>query len=350
MITDKGIKIQNIYYMLAYAFSILKNDGYEKLASEDFENTADLLSAILAKGIALQVKRGLGKEYIPITEPLSTLCGKIDIAQSIKGQTMLKKQLVCSYDEFSVNTKLNQILKTTVNILLREKIKSDVKKVLKNLMMYFKDVDTLNPYIIDWNMRFHRNNANYQMLISICYLVIKGLLQKDDKGDMKMQKFLDEKRMSSLYEKFIFEYYKKHFSHIISVTRSHIEWQVEEGNLYLDLLPKMKSDIILSTKDGSKTLIIDAKYYRKSMATGQFGNKQTFHSHNLYQIFTYVKNKDKDNTGKVSGTLLYAKTYEEVTPDAEFLMGRNRIEVRSLDLGGEFQFIKEQLDILIKNM
>ncbi len=344
MITENGIRIQNIYYMLAYAFSILKNDGYEKLASEDFENTADLLSAILAKGIALQVKRGLGKEYIPITEPLATLRGKIDIAQSIKGQTMLRKQLVCSYDEFSVNTKLNQIIKTTVNILLREKIKTDVKKDLKNLMMYFKDVDTLNPYTIDWNIRFNRNNQSYQMLTSICYLVIKGLLQKDANGDMKMQKFLDEQRMSSLYEKFIFEYYKKHFSHIVDVTRSHIEWQIEDGNLYLDLLPKMKSDIMLSTKDGSKILIIDAKYYSRSMAKSQFGNKQTFHSHNLYQIFTYVKNKDVNNTGNVSGMLLYAKTDEDVTPDAEFSMGGNRIEVRNLDLGGDFQLIKEQLD------
>lgn len=89
MITDNGINIQNIYYMLAYAFSVLKQDGYEKLASEEFDHTADLLSAILSKGISIQVKRGLGKEYIPVTEPLSTLRGKIDIAQSIKGQTIV---------------------------------------------------------------------------------------------------------------------------------------------------------------------------------------------------------------------------------------------------------------------
>ena len=350
MIAENGIRIQNIYYMLAYAFSILKTDGYKKLASEDFGNTADLLSAILAKGISIQVKRGLGKEYISITEPLSTLCGKIDISQSIKDQTMLKKQLVCSYDEFSVNTKLNQILKTTVSLLLREKIKPQVKKTLKNLMMYFREVDTLNPYNIDCNIRFNRNNTSYQMLISICYLVIKGLLQKDDKGDIKMQKFLDEQRMSSLYEKFIFEYYKKHFSDIVNVSRSNIEWQLDDEHLYLDLLPKMKSDIMLSTKDGSKTLIIDAKYYTRSMTTSQFGNKRTFHSHNLYQIFTYVKNKDKYNDGNVSGLLLYAKTDEEITPNAEFGMDGNRIAIRSLDLNEEFWKIEEQLKSLINRL
>ena len=337
MIVENGIRIQNIYYMLAYAFSVLKNDGYEKLASEDFENTAALLSAILAKGIAIQVKRGLGKEYIPVTEPLSTLRGKIDIAQSIKGQTMLKKQLVCSYDEFSVNTKLNQIIKTTVYILLRENIKPTIKKDLKNLMMYFKDVDMLNQYTIDWNMRFHRNNQSYQMLISMCYLVIKGLIQKDENGDIKMQKFLDEQRMSRLYERFILEYYKKHFPQF-KVSSSQIDWDIESDNEYIAFLPKMQSDIIIF--NGEKTLIIDAKYYTRSMTTSQFSNKQTFHSHNLYQIFTYVKNKDKGNTGNVSGMLLYAKTDEEVTPDAEFNMSGNRIEIRSLDLGGKFNDIK----------
>ncbi len=343
MISANGIRIQNIYYMLAYAFSVLKNDGYGKLASEEFENTADLLSAILAKGIAMQVKCGLGKEYIPVTESLSTLRGKIDISQSIKVQSMLKKQLICSYDEFSVNTKCNQILKTTVNVLLHQKIKQQVKKELKNLMMYFKDIDTVNPYTIDWNMRFNRNNRSYQMLISICYLIIKGLLQKDDKGDMKMQKFLDEQRMSRLYEKFILEYYKQHLpSNKYIVKSKEIEWN--EDNNFFDYLPKMQSDIYIDNKVTGEVFIIDAKFYTKSMATSQFGNKQTFHSHNLYQLFTYVKNKDKDNIGNVGGMLLYAKTDEEVTPNAEFSMGGNRMEVRSLDLGKPFNDIQYQLN------
>ena len=41
----------------------------------------------------------------------------------------------------------------------------------------------------------------------------------------------------------------------------------------------------------------------------------------MYQIFTYVKNCDPKNTGKVAGMLLYAKTNEDITPEefAEYL-------------------------------
>ena len=38
------IRIQNIYYMLAYAFQVLHEQGYKDVATEDFENTAVYLS------------------------------------------------------------------------------------------------------------------------------------------------------------------------------------------------------------------------------------------------------------------------------------------------------------------
>lgn len=110
------IPIQNIYYMLSYAFQVLNEQGYKNIATEQFHNTAELMAAILEKGIAIQLKRGLGKEYIPQTEALSSLRGKIDIAESIKTQSMLRKQLICTYDEFSVNSIMNRIIKSEVII------------------------------------------------------------------------------------------------------------------------------------------------------------------------------------------------------------------------------------------
>ena len=72
--------------MLSYAFQILKEHGYKNIETENFENTAELFAAILIKGVSLQVKRGLNQEYIAKTEPLSTIRGKVDITESIKGQ------------------------------------------------------------------------------------------------------------------------------------------------------------------------------------------------------------------------------------------------------------------------
>ena len=122
------IPIQNVYYMLSYAFHILHEQGYKKLATEQFDNTAELMAAILTKGISIQVKRGLEKEYLPTTESLSSLRGRLDITQSIKMQTLLKKQMVCSYDEFSINGMMNRIIKSTIELLIRSNISISRKK------------------------------------------------------------------------------------------------------------------------------------------------------------------------------------------------------------------------------
>lgn len=81
---------------------------------------------------------------------------------------------------------------------------------------------------------------------------------------------------------------------------------------------------------GEKVLIIDTKYYGRTMQKNPQIDKSTPISANLYQIYTYVKNKDKHNSGNVSGVLLYAKTDEEITPDNDYNMSGNKISVKHL--------------------
>ena len=337
------IPIQNVYYMLSYAFQVLNEQGYKNIATEQFQNTAELMAAILEKGIALQLKRGLGKEYIPQMEALSSLRGKIDIAESIKTQSMLRKQLICTYDEFSVNSTMNRIIKSTVELLLCSNISKQRKKNLRKLMVYFGEVDFIDLHTVNWNVQYNRNNQTYRMLISICYLVVKGLLQTQSDGSKKLMDFLDEQRMCRLYEKFILEYYRKEFKNLITANASQIPWQLDDEES--SMLPVMQSDIMLQR--GDRVLIIDAKYYEHSTQV-QF-DKHTLHSGNLYQIFTYVKNKEyelRDKDHKVAGMLLYAKTDEEIYPDNVYQMSGNQITVRTLDLDKPFAEIAEQLNTI----
>lgn len=334
------IRIQNIYYMLSYAFQVLNEQGYKQVATEQFDNVAELCAAILIKGVSLQIKRGLGKGYVLQCEQLSVLRGKVDISTSIKQQSMLKKQLVCNYDEFSVNSYMNRIIRTTMDVLIRNDISKDRKKQIRKLLICFSEVEPLNIENINWKLQFNRNNQTYQMLISICYLILKGLLQTTSDGQTKLMDFLDEQRMCRLYEKFILEYYRKEHPEL-RASASQIPWNTDDG--YGEMLPVMQSDIML--KKGEKTLVIDAKYYAHTMQKQYDVN--TIHSSNLYQIFTYVKNLDTDNSGNVSGMLLYAKTDELVLPNNNYKMGGNIISVKTLDLDCDFTKIKEQLDYII---
>ena len=334
------IRIQNIYYMLSYAFQVLNEQGYKQVATEEFDNVAELCTAILIKGVTSQIKRGLGKEYVLQTESLSTLRGKIDISASVKERSMLKKQLVCSYDEFSVNSYMNRIIRTTMDILLRSDISKEREKQLRKLLIYFSGVEPLSRESINWKLQFNRNNQTYQMLISVCYLILKGLLQTTSDGSTKLMDFLDEQRMCRLYEKFILEYYKKEHPEI-KWSASQIPWDTDDG--YREMLPVMQSDIML--KKDEKTLVIDAKYYAHT--TQKQYDVNTLHSGNLYQIFTYVKNLDTENTGNVAGMLLYARTDELVLPNNDYRMSGNAISVKTLDLDCGFSEIRKHLDNII---
>lgn len=347
MARDKGIFIKNIYYMLAYAFQTLRQNNYEEIAGEEFEEIQDLFAAILVKGVSSQLKQGLYKAYITREEELSVLRGKLNIQRTIRNQIQRKRVLSCEYDELSVNNIYNQILKTTMLILIRDSAVTAVHKAdLKKVLLFFSEIDVIDPLNIHWNrLRYERNNKNYEMLMNLCYFILDGMLQTTEKGTYKMASFSDE-QMHRLYERFVLEYYKRHHDYLAEVKAAKVEWNLSENTeeSMIRFLPAMQTDIFLSYKN--RILIIDTKYYGHTMQT-QY-EKATLHSGNMYQIFTYVKNQDVAGSGNVSGLLLYAKTEDEITPDCSFVIGGNRIGAKTLDLNREFKVIAAQLDQIVK--
>lgn len=337
------IKVQNIYYMLAYAFQSLNSQEAKKYSSEEFDFVDDLFAVILANGIAKQLKQGLGREYIIGTEELNSPKGKICLAETFKNQAIQSKTVVCQVDDYIENTYMNQILKTTAMLLLHSKdVKAENKRKLKRVLLFFGNVDQIDTSQIRWSsIRYNRNNQSYKMLMNICYLVIDGMLMSDVEGKLRLNEFVDDQRMSALYERFILAYYRRHYPGMDSIAPTRIEWDTEDG--VIELLPQMRSDIMLELK--GYTFIIDAKYYGSSLQTGQYG-KKTIHSQNLYQIFTYVKNRDRNSDGSVTGMLLYANTDGD-NPDMEYHLSGNKISVKTLDLNCDFSKVRIQLDEIV---
>lgn len=339
---DKSIFIKNVYHMLAYAFRALSMDEYDDLAGEDFEHMHDLFAAILAKGITRQVKQGLYREYLGRTEDLTTVRGKIELQGTLRNRIAKSQRISCEYDELSENNLHNQVLKTTSMILLRHgDVAEGHRAELRKVMLYFSDVDEVEPAEIRWDaMRFQRSNVSYRFLLSICQLVLDGMLITTDEGERRLAKFVDDQLMSRLYEKFILEYYAAECD-CAYASSPQIKWALDDG--FGTMLPVMQSDIVLSKRN--RVLIIDAKYYTHTMQ--QSFDVSTIRSANLYQIFTYVKNKEAElaeQDHEVSGMLLYAKTDEEIQPDGVYQMSGNQISVKTLDLNREFSEIAAQLD------
>lgn len=348
---NPSIVVKNVYYMLAYAFRDLTDSHFEQVAAEDFDHVHDLFAAILAKGVARQTKQGLYREYVERTEDATTLRGKIGMPGTARLRMANRRELSCEFDELSNNNLLNQILKATVLLLLRSpKVDPKRRAALKKLLPYSHGVEDVDPASIRWStVRFVRNNQSYRTLVGICRLVIEGMLLTERGGEHRLATFLDDQRMSRLYEKFILEYYKLHWP-ALTPQASQIRWDLGEGDSFgegdTSMLPTMQTDVTLTGKD--TVLVLDAKYYTKN--TQERFDSHTVHSANLYQLFTYVKNKAVSEPHRdVAGMLLYARTDLLIQPDSDWLIGGNRFQAQALDLGQDFAGITTQLDGIVED-
>lgn len=331
--------------MLSYAFQELRKNNYENITKEDFDYILDIFAEILYRGVSEQLKQGLYKEYIERHETLSTMRGRLDINGTIRNIIQRKRCLDCEYDELSINNQLNSILKSTMLLLVRsEDVNTKRKRQLRSILPFFNDIDECNLRNVRWSaMRFQRNNRSYRMLMNICYFIVDCSLLTTESGNLRMPTFSDE-HMNRLFERFVLNYYKRHYPSL-KPNADAIKWNILEDDESegLELLPSMQSDITLHGED--HTLIIDTKYY-SAMMQSQY-DKKSIHSGNLYQIFTYVKNRDKEHRGNVSGLLLYAQTDEEVVPKVDTPIDGNRIMVRSLNLNQDFSAIEQQLEDIV---
>jgi len=344
MTEDKGILIRNIYYMLAYAFQELRQNNYEEIEGESFDDIYDLFAEILCRGISYQLKQGLYREYVSHNESLLTVRGKINMSETIRNKMRNNQQINCDYDMLTENNIYNQILVATTHILLKHSdVKKETKMRLKKLMLFFQNVGVIDIHTIHWDrLRFDRNNRNYRMLLYICYFIVREWLFTTENGNFKMQAFSDD-HLCRLFEKFVLEYYKKHHPEFKPEAKQ-IEWNIIKEQTNTSVLPIMQTDILLTI--GERTLIIDTKYYSKILQQ-QYG-KETIRNNNLYQISTYVNEYDKEHRHNVDGMLLYAKTKNDDFDDATI---KHRdgysLFVRTLDLNTNFEEIKKRLESYI---
>lgn len=341
-------KVKNIYYMLCYSFygEQLNEKDESSLGEEAFENIYNLFSLLLCLILKKQIKKGLHKEYINVDDELSTIRGKIDLNKTINNNSLVRKKIYCDFDEYSENCLLNQIIKTTMFYLLKSnKIGSTIKDEIKRLLNYFSNVEVIDIKSIKWDqVKFNRNNLSYKYVVDLCRLILKGLIVSDKNGNNKFKEFLDDTRISAIYENFIKAYYRKHYP----------ELNASSKKLYLndkpmlDFIPMMKTDITIEFED--RMLIIDAKFYNKILRENYLNARcRTISSNNLYQIMAYVDNQDPYKTGNVSGMLLYAQTVNEPTIDIKQQLNMHTIMVKTLDLNESWENIKTQLNNIAVN-
>lgn len=342
------IPIRNIYYMLCYAWNVLEQSDDIFLGSEKFYNIYNLFGTIYINGTRSLIKRGFNRNYIEKCEETSTLKGKINIASSIKLQTLNNGKMVCYFDEFSKDIVLNQIVKATINILIKSpQLDASLKNKLLKLRLYFSDIKDIQlSKEIFSSLRYNRNNYYYRILINVSELIYYGLITNEKDDEIVFSDFIRDNQMANLYEKFVLNFYKVNLDkNIYKVHAPKIKWSLDKKISEEDfsLLPEMRTDIVVENKITSTQLIIDTKYYAETLGSNNWTDTKKIRSNHLYQIFAYLNNSNF--IGDIKGMLLYPTIEKEINANLSIL-GKS-IEIRTLNLDAEWKDIKYRLKSFI---
>jgi len=341
------IPIQNIYYLLCYAWDVLDRKDLVDIEKENFQNLSDLFAKILIAGTTHLFKKGMDQGYRRFEEETGRLRGKIMIGPSLRSGLLRQARAICAYDELTHNVLHNQILKTTLRRLLRSSdlalsLRQDIELLLKR----FPQVDEIPLQTRHFNqIQLTRNNKYYIFLLAICRIVHEQWLATETTGPLRFQDFLrDEDRMRRLFEAFVRNFYKKEAADFL-VSAEGIRWQVHTEGPDDQYLPAMRTDVSLVHRTQKKKIVVETKF--KQDVLQHFWNVEKVHSDNLYQLFAYLKNLESRGgvDSNCQGVLLYAATDQH--PDFYFSLPNHHVHVTALNLNQNWRLIERDLMALL---
>ena len=336
------IPIENIYYLLCYAWNKLDEKEQVKIAVDDRTELVDLFAKVLINGTKILLKRGIDKDYVNDTVDLAGVKGKLELGPTLKSRLHQKLRTICTVDEFSDDVLTNQILVSTLYRLMKcRELDRDLRGQLKNLIWMFPGVQVIELKRSHFPaVQLNRNNRFYGFLLNVCQILYENMLPTEILGELTFMDFTrDEHQMSRLFEAFLLNFYRREFPHW-EVKRQYISWQFEAGHsAHIDHLPRMETDI--SIKTAQAITIIDAKYYGETLRERH--GRAKIKSENLYQLFSYLLNQRSSDpvTHRTQGILLYPTIGTEY--DLEYHFEQHPIAIKTVNLNMHWRQIEERL-------
>jgi 5-methylcytosine-specific restriction enzyme subunit McrC len=345
------IPIQNIYYLLCYAWDKLDEGNKVDVSKDDYESSLELLCRVFISGCKYLFKKGIEQSYVDVQEEYSGVKGKLDFKQSLKRNLFDHGKAICEFDDLNTNNLSNQLLKATIRILSRtNNLDKKIKEDLHHCYSKFQAVSNIELQIRLFNkVNIHRNNSFYKFLLAISKLIFENSTLDESTGNYKFSEFISsDMSMAGLFEAFIRNFYKRELKNCL-VSRTNIKWDatpLEDSSI--NFLPLMQTDITIQSDD--ITVIIDAKYYKEAL-NNRF-NTLKFHSSNIYQLYSYVRNLEVQEVrpldSNIVGMLIYPTVGYHVKES--YKIANHRIIIRTLDLNQNWRQIHNELLGFISNL
>ncbi len=344
MITTE-IPIKNYFFLLSYAWNMLRESESLKVNFEKCSTPNDLFARVLVNGLNILIKKGLSKNYSSVSNTTTYLKGKVLIADSMSHFLNHSGKVICEHDELDHNILENQIIFQTLRNLQGKNIDLSLKREIHKLLKLSKSISSIEIKQSHFGQLSKQRDSLRSLLLNLCEIVYLSSIPTYTTGEKIFRDFInDEKSLGKLFEAFIYNFYRSKLKQNYSISKDEIRWGLtpldETSQAYL---PKMRSDVVIQTKNVK--IIIDTKFYKSTFQS--FYEKETIHSGNLYQIQSYIQHDTSTGEPKDRIGILLYPTIKETPPLKFKYQDGNRLQVRTIDLGQDWEKIEESLLNLI---
>lgn len=337
------IPILNIYYLLSYAWDLLEEADELAVKTENLPHVTDLLARLLIVGTQRLLRRGIDRGYLPQTDVLSTLRGRVDFGASVRRLLLEQCKAQCDFEEFLPDLLHNRILKATIQALAGAEGLASRQR--QDLHVLLRRMDGISPLRLRkahfTEVRLHRNNAQYRLPMHVCELIHDNLLVNEQEGQRNFRNFLRDKRqMATLFERFVANFYQKETAWNVT-SQEKIHWDTSTPNV---LLPQMNADAVL--RRSGRTVVVECKFYQETLQSGRW-EKPTLRSHHLYQLMTYMQNlrRTSKDDSQLEGIIIYPTVNALLCEDL-YLAG-NQIRVCTVDLSKDWEKVSKQMKEIV---
>ncbi|AZB41727.1 hypothetical protein CEF21_05105 [Bacillus sp. FJAT-42376] len=269
---------------------MLNTSGFLKISESELsevtlikENLFEIIGYLFSRRLNKEVKKGLYRSYVLENDHLHRLRGKINIKEQMSNTISKTTSVACEYDEFKTDNLLNQILKKTMDTLLKRVRNNETKKFLTHDIAHFEEVSAIPVLVYQLeNIHFNRNNQrfyNSYLLAKLILLESSSLFQNG-----LNQNFSILFKMNELFEEYIAYLAKQLFQDVTVKDRSY-KLLVNENTGRKNFL--LEPDLLING-DCGKPLIIDTKWKRYD----PFSSSHGIQRNDLYQMYAYLTRYD----------------------------------------------------------
>ena len=199
------VELGNLFRMLEYAYQ-LKGKSFRFLEGlvecQSLKEFYERLANVLAKRVLDRGRKGFYRAYLPETERLPYVRGRLDVRQAI--QTPWDVRLQCHYEEHTADIEENQILAWTLSRIARsgmctERVLPTVRRAYRALRGLVS-TQPCSPQDCVGRL-YNRLNDDYHPLHALCRFFLEHSGPSHEVGDRTVLPFLVN--MERLYELFV---------------------------------------------------------------------------------------------------------------------------------------------------